>query len=174
METLRHADLEGDPASGRTALAGNGKPLSITLPLPARAASVPVARAHLFSALAAWKVTSPDVCDDAGLVLSELTANAVSAACETAIPLILVRVSYAAGALLIEVTDPCPGAPPALTPHASADAESGRGLQIVTALASRWGCYPLGAWKCVWAHIPAGHPSSTGTAVRAGNVGRAA
>jgi len=52
--------------------------------------------------------------------------------------------------LMIEVWDALP-APPDLRPHAI-DADSGRGLEIVSLLSDRWGFYhPGSGGKVVWA-----------------------
>ncbi|MGW6732626.1 ATP-binding protein [Streptomyces sp. NPDC055013] len=71
------------------------------------------------------------------------------------------------GTLRIEVTDTCGDRPPN-PQHPTPDAESGRGLTIVEALADRWGTSPgLPPRRTVWAEValPPDHrnPFSGGT-----------
>jgi anti-sigma regulatory factor (Ser/Thr protein kinase) len=84
---------------------------------------------------------------DAQLVVSELVTNAVRHA-EGEIELcaaILGRV------LRIEVTDETPDCDPVVLPEVVDDA--GRGLRLVRAVASDWGCRSGPARKIVWAEI---------------------
>lgn len=174
MDTLRQPVPAGDPASSGAPLAGHGLPLSIAVPLPALLESARDSRALVSRTLAAWGVMS----EDATLVVSELIANAVHATAGTRIPLVLLRMAYAAGELLVEAGDACPAGPPSpdsLTP--GPEDTSGRGLQIVVSLSSSWGWYRDGAWKFVWASLPASRPAPApgpASGVRAGDVRRAA
>ncbi len=64
--------------------------------------------------------------------------------------------------LMIEVWDAL-SAPPDLRPHAI-DADSGRGLEIVSLLSDRWGFYhPGGGGKVVWAVLEIGSGAAAGT-----------
>ncbi|MEU5522583.1 ATP-binding protein [Streptomyces sp. NPDC047860] len=95
----------------------------------------------------------------AELLVAELAANAVT---HGRVPgrdfrLLLYVVG---GTLRIEVTDtrgdrlPCPQ-------HSADDAESGRGLLLVDALADRWGVIPgPPPLKTVWAEVGTGSPGS--------------
>jgi len=82
--------------------------------------------------------------DDCELMVSELATNAV----RHGRSMFRVAVYRLDGPIRIEVSDfnsrlPVEGA-------AGADAQSGRGLQIVGALASRWGVRPEDEGKTVW------------------------
>ncbi|MFP3906571.1 MAG: ATP-binding protein [Acidimicrobiales bacterium] len=86
---------------------------------------------------------------DAQLVVSELVNNAILHAGSSC------RVSLALSdqRLTIEVTDddPSPPEPQPFDPHR----EGGRGLLIVSTLATRWGIEPVGTGKTVWAELAA-------------------
>ncbi|GAA2750948.1 hypothetical protein GCM10010440_61290 [Kitasatospora cinereorecta] len=74
------------------------------------------------------------------------------------------------GRLLIEVHD-ASGERPALRPEVGGEAESGRGLRLVTALAVAWGCCPRpgGVGKFVWALVgPVEGESGGGSRARLG------
>lgn len=110
------------------------------------------------------------IIDDALLVAVELVTNATRA---TPGKLIKLRCRWAPNAILVDVWDSSPD-PPVLTPmtepslddldlaEAGFDANGGRGLRIVEALATGWGyrCDPIdpatgrspGKW--VWARLP--------------------
>lgn len=120
-------------------------------------AALPVApsraRTHARTVLAEWGLTA--IIDEADLVISELTTNAVQASerLQEHPPTIklwllsdavrLVVVVWDASLQLPQVTD----APP--------DALNGRGLQIVAELSDDWGWYGRSkmAGKCVWSEI---------------------
>jgi len=108
--------------------------------------------------------------DVAHLVLSELTTNVVEAVTdpdgspryddEGKLPLLWVRLSSDRFRLLIEVWDTLPaalGAP--VMRHPDTDEESGRGLELIEALAEDWSWDAVPGWygKRVWAilRIPA-------------------
>jgi anti-sigma regulatory factor (Ser/Thr protein kinase) len=117
-------------------------------PLPS---AVPCARLHTKVILREWDLGQ--VADEAELIVSELTTNAVQASLsltETQ-PLVL-RLLADDAYLIIQVWDAVP-ATPDVRPHAP-DAEAGRGLEIVSLLSDRWGFYrPRGGGKTVWAAI---------------------
>lgn len=93
-----------------------------------------------------------DCADDAGLLVSELAANAVLHA-RTAFTVHL-RPTLEGG-VRVEVEDGSP-LPPVLTP-ASTRAISGRGLDLVASMAARWGSHPSsGGGKVVWFEVEAG------------------
>ncbi len=135
------------------------EPLSGRTELPAVPASACAARRWLAGQLAG---TCPaDLVDTAVLLASELVTNAVRA-CAGAearghpdARRIGLTVTRARDTLRIEVTDAASGALPAPPGHPDADAESGRGLQVVTALATRWGWRPAAPGKAVWCELPA-------------------
>jgi anti-sigma regulatory factor (Ser/Thr protein kinase) len=98
--------------------------------------------------------------EDARLIVSELVTNAVAVtrAVEPA-AVVGLYLALADDRLYILVWDCCPE-PPAKREHDD-DAEAGRGLQLVDALAERWGaCLPVSGGKVVFAWLSvAGRPS---------------
>jgi hypothetical protein len=89
--------------------------------------------------------------DDVRLVVGELVTNSV-AACPGR--LVVFEMYALAGAVMVEVGDPSGNAP--VRRPAGAGDESGRGLQIVDALAEAWGTrWPPGGGKVVWARVAA-------------------
>jgi anti-sigma regulatory factor (Ser/Thr protein kinase) len=85
--------------------------------------------------------------DDVALVVSELVTNAVLHG-EGDITLDVV---VAADAVRVSVADGDPALPGPLDPVA--DAESGRGLLLVSKIARQWGARPEPAGKVVWAEL---------------------
>jgi two-component sensor histidine kinase len=85
----------------------------------------------------------------AALVASELVTNAIVHA-RTDVSLRLSRTDPRL--LRIAVCDDSPTLPVARS--VALDAESGRGLRIIEAIASQWGAQPAGRGKVVWAEIP--------------------
>lgn len=86
--------------------------------------------------------------DDVLLVSSELVTNAVRATGSVA-----VQLRIAGPSLYVEVWDGVPGVPEVRP--LDGDAEGGRGLRLVEALATRWGvCRPQAGGKVVWAELP--------------------
>ncbi|MFI5823254.1 ATP-binding protein [Streptomyces rishiriensis] len=94
--------------------------------------------------------------DPAGQIVAELAANAVT---HGRVPGRDFRLTLyvIAHTLRVEVTDTAgdrPPRPPHSGPGPDADAESGRGLLLVEALADRWGWAPeLRPRKTVWAEV---------------------
>ena len=113
--------------------------------LPGAVSSVPTARRFVESILTAWGGT--DVAWTATLLASELATNcALHAGTEFAL-----RVTLESGAVRLEVTDRSPRLP---QPRAfRSQATTGRGLQLVAALAESWGVEPLVDGKTVWARL---------------------
>jgi anti-sigma regulatory factor (Ser/Thr protein kinase) len=123
--------------------------------LPARLDSCSTARLLLRAALRTAEVDSESA-DEALLVLSELVGNAL---CHGR-PFTFetgdtgVGVEWTIGPSLVEVrvTDGGSGLPE--TQSVGLDAEGGRGLGIVEALATKWGVDRSHEGTCVWALIP--------------------
>jgi len=93
--------------------------------------------------------------DVAVLLVSEIFSNSVrhsgsGAAGET----VTVAVRAGGGIVRIEVTDRAGPGTPELRP-AGRDAEGGRGLQLVAALAARWGSRRRGGRRVTWFEIQA-------------------
>ena len=94
----------------------------------------------------------PDTAFAATLLVSELVANAVVHANSD----MVLSVSHDPGSLHVEVEDH-DGAPLVARRHpAPCDQVSGRGLDLVSTLASSWGVRPTAAGKAVWFELPIG------------------
>jgi two-component sensor histidine kinase len=106
-----------------------------------------------------WEWHLSALSENVELLVSELVTNAVHASAETCVS----HGGLSAGvelclacdhrSVLILVRDSCPGMP--TRRDADPDAESGRGLQLVEHLSTRWGSYlsdTLGD-KVVWALV---------------------
>jgi CheY-like chemotaxis protein/anti-sigma regulatory factor (Ser/Thr protein kinase) len=106
------------------------------------------ARAHVGELLRTWGYD--DLVDDAVLVVSELVTNAVAHADSNC----AVVVNRAGGGVRIEVRDEGAGVPDLQAP--SDLAEDGRGLMIVSALATAWGVASDPPTKTVWVELAAG------------------
>jgi serine phosphatase RsbU (regulator of sigma subunit)/anti-sigma regulatory factor (Ser/Thr protein kinase) len=98
-----------------------------------------------------------DLADDAQLVASELVTNAIlhGGGCSS------VRVARCVGGVRIEVGDRRP-APPLLG-ASNTEGMTGRGIRVVTRVASRWGVEPRDGGKVVWAEVT-GMPPAAGAA----------
>ncbi|NJQ02568.1 ATP-binding protein [Streptomyces zingiberis] len=116
---------------------------------PRHPRSVGRARAALRAQLSAWGVAG-DAADNAELLISELMTNAVRHAQAPPGREIAARFALTEGRLLLEVSDAGERLP--VPTQAPPDAENGRGLALVAALAHDWGVRPRdGVGKCVWA-----------------------
>ncbi len=108
--------------------------------------------------LRSWRLPS----ENAEQVVAELANNAVL---HGHVPGRSFRLTLALGdtnTLRVEVTDARADRSPPLHPrHPAAEAESGRGLLLIEALAARWGTelgtLPLSPCKTIWAEIDAPH-----------------
>jgi anti-sigma regulatory factor (Ser/Thr protein kinase) len=93
----------------------------------------------------------PDTREDLLLVVSELVTNAVVHGAEP----IRVTMVRAGERIRVEVTDGAAAASPHGNPRPPTNAETGRGLSVVTRLAVAWGWRASpGAGKTVWAELP--------------------
>jgi anti-sigma regulatory factor (Ser/Thr protein kinase) len=151
--SVRERTMAGqDPADFADLLnltaAGHGELLLIPGP-----ESVKAARAFTAATLRAWKLEA--LVEEAVIVASELVTNAIRhATCpagQTADSAgVMLTWQRHDGRIICVVTD-CSSMPPVLA-QADMSAESGRGLQVVHALAAAWGWVLLGACeKAVWA-----------------------
>lgn len=134
--------LDRDP--GRT---GQRRRKAVAQRFPAELAAVPASRRFV-----RHQVTSSDLCDDAMLLTSELAANAV----EHARTPFDVTVVTGQRSLRIEVADDSRRTPTVLS--VPADAQRGRGLQIVRQIADRWGVDIRGSGKAVWFELGTDDP----------------
>jgi anti-sigma regulatory factor (Ser/Thr protein kinase) len=121
-----------------------------TWALPGRAESVPETRHRVEALLRAWN-RPPETVDAAMLLVTELVTNAVQ---HTDTADIICTVSLHADALTLSVTDTGTVTPTAPVP-AQRDSleESGRGLALVTALATDWGTRLTAGSREVWARL---------------------
>lgn len=134
----------------------------VTWVFPCAANSVPLARRHIRSALASWHVPESDpageVWEDLELVVGELAGNATRF-CRGRIEM---KLEVHRDSARLEVLDDGAGmeslhlTPP---PVPRLDAESGRGLVIVSAVANSWGAERTttslagGSGTKVWAEL---------------------
>jgi len=126
-------------------------PLQDFLELGALLSAVPCARLHARQVLREWGIAG--VADSAGLLVTELVANAVRASRGMAQVSGVVRVWLLSDStqILILVWDASPQ-PPVLA-DVTDEAEQGRGLRIVEAVSEQWGWYASGNGKVVWAIV---------------------
>ncbi|NHC14895.1 ATP-binding protein [Motilibacter deserti] len=120
------------------------------LQLPGVAESVPTARAFLTSLLRSWKVATESV-EDVELLVSEVAGNAVRHGRGD----VAVEVSKSAETVHIEVHDSERAMPRFVDSETHPDAEGGRGMWLVDALAERWGTRGLDDGKAVWFEVSA-------------------
>jgi anti-sigma regulatory factor (Ser/Thr protein kinase) len=130
--------------------------------VPATLDAVPRARRRVRAAAGRWGAAlGEDAVADLELLAGEVIANAVThtgAGCE-------VSVTWTGTRARVEVTDQERYGPRRTA--AGLDSETGRGVQIVAALAADWGCRRHGHGKTVWFEIaptPATAPPATSPA----------
>ncbi|MGW4345214.1 ATP-binding protein [Streptomyces sp. NPDC004690] len=132
----------------------------LDLSVPATAQAVTAARHQAVDGIRDWDTELDDeVLHTAALLISELLANAVQHAGTGRICL---TSRLTTTALRIEVSDSSSLLPVAGLPDQ--DAESGRGLLLVAALADRHGVEPTPTGKRCWAEISRPTPTKTETA----------
>ena len=122
--------------------------LSTPWVLPGGPSGVTVAREAARRQMTALGVTSPEVVDTAELIVSELTSNAVKHAGGQP-SLCLLRTG---DVIRIEVCDANARQVP-VEREVDVDAESGRGLLLVSRLATAWGYRHQADQKCTWAEV---------------------
>ena len=110
----------------------------------ARTATVAEARRWARGVLAAWDADELEW--ELSQLLTEVVTNAVLHAGTTL--RVVLEQDAASGRLRCEVTDGSP-VRPRLRNH-SAEATTGRGLQLLESVATSWGVQPLGSGKIVW------------------------
>ena len=123
--------------------------------LPHAPTSAAVARRHV-SAMLQRQGVSPDRCDDAALVVSELVGNALRHARPRPDGTLRVAWTLDGHRLRVEVTDGGAATKPEVRSSAQRRmATSGRGLAIIDVIAEAWGSHSDGAGTTVWALVPA-------------------
>jgi anti-sigma regulatory factor (Ser/Thr protein kinase) len=116
------------------------------MPLLADLTASASARAVIENVIRAWRV--PVDADVAVLLTSELVTNAVTHGTKQTGEFVLLAVACDAAVLRVDVHDGS-GYLPVLD-IAPADAETGRGLLLVTSLSAEWGSYRTSAGKAVY------------------------
>ncbi|MFD7610468.1 ATP-binding protein [Streptomyces sp. NPDC059828] len=102
----------------------------------------------------AWGIPyGSELSDNAAQIVAELAANAVTHGRVAGRDFEL-RLLLGSGVLRIEVSDTRGERAPAMATQSAADAETGRGLLLVDALASDWGTTQRVIGKTVWAVLP--------------------
>jgi len=125
-------------------------PLRDFLELGALASAVPCARLHARQVL--WEWGMGNLGDSAGLLVTELVANAVQASRELALAAaVRLWLLSDSAQILILVWDASPQRP--VLTDVTGEAEHGRGLMLVEAVSEQWGWYSCedGDGKFVWA-----------------------
>ena len=149
----------GPPEPGPSVTAGPRQTSPrIAWELPASPAAAAQARSRIRATLAAWGLAA--CAEDTALLASELIANAAVHGSGPVEVTLQMRQSGTATALVCEVTDQSPRMPRRRA--AGPNALNGRGLAIVSALASACGVRPTGAGKSAWFEIalPPGTPQA--------------
>jgi anti-sigma regulatory factor (Ser/Thr protein kinase) len=150
------------------------------------AAPAAVRRARHWIAAQLARTDPAELIDAAVLLVSELVTNAVHASAAAAGSSggadpgrVELAVARTRDTVRIEVSDSAHGSLPAPS-DPSADDESGRGLQVITALTRQWGCRSVQRGKVVWCELaaavqeppasqpPAGPPVPAGQLLTAG------
>lgn len=155
------------PAGSRPPDHDGGDDYRDSIGMAAFSTSIPLVRSFARAKLASWGLESSHgwACQQ---VLSEMATNAFEASGgpvpgdlyaldDRALLMILVQLRISAGHLIAEVRDPSDALPELVAPDS--DDEGGRGLQLVDALATGWGWYPIttgatATGKVVWASWP--------------------
>jgi anti-sigma regulatory factor (Ser/Thr protein kinase) len=116
------------------------------IPLLADLAAAAGARSVVEDAIRAWRV--PVDADVAVLLTSELVTNAVTHATPATGTFVLLTIACDAAGLRVDVHDGSGDLP--VVDEAQAEAETGRGLLLVTSLSAEWGFYRTPAGKAVY------------------------
>jgi len=146
VSAKRPARFPGTMAAGKAGALMAGAAVRETVTLAGRAERARAARSFVSEVLGPGHPCR----DDAVLLVSEIFGNSVlhsgsSAPGET----VTVAVRAGDGMVRVEVTDRAGPGTPELRP-AGRDAEGGRGLQLVAALAARWGTRRRGGRMTMW------------------------
>jgi anti-sigma regulatory factor (Ser/Thr protein kinase) len=121
------------------------------IPLMADLAAPAVARSVVEDAIRAWRV--PVDSDVAILLASELVTNAVTHGAPAAGTFVLLTIACDTVCLRVDVHDGSGDLPvldTGLIDEAPAEAETGRGLLLVTSLSAEWGFYRTPVGKAVY------------------------
>ena len=146
---------------GRDSDVGNAVcqwPYSSQLEMAPLPTAVACGRLHARNVLHEWRLSH--AAEDASILVSELLTNSVKASCHQNSSVCL-RLLADHSQLIIEAWDRNPR-PPELR-HAGHLDEGGRGLNVIAAIAVRWGYYRSGNWKVVWAELACNASRLVGT-----------
>lgn len=116
------------------------------IPLMADRAAASAARRVVEDAIRVWRV--PVDADAAVLLTSELVTNAVMHGTQAVGTFVLLTVACEPAGLRVDVHDGSGDLP--VVDQAPDDAETGRGLLLVTSLSAEWGFYRTPAGKAVY------------------------
>lgn len=129
-----------------------GRQLRAVIDLGALPTAPGCSRAWARQVLCEWRLA--DLSEEAEVIVSELTTNAVLASHQEGRPFIRLILTLDEGDLAILVRDYCSGAPQ--PKDAGANDEDGRGLLLVQAMSAKSGWYPADdgiPGKVVWAVV---------------------
>ena len=116
------------------------------IPLVADLTAAAASRSAVEDAIRAWAV--PVDAEVAVLLTSELVTNAVTHGAPAAGRLVLLTIACDAAALRVDVHDGSTDLP--VIGETPAEAETGRGLLLVTSLSTEWGFYRTSTGKAVY------------------------
>jgi anti-sigma regulatory factor (Ser/Thr protein kinase) len=137
-------------AAGRAATRRSSLELAVSL------SAVRTARHWAASVLADSRTPRElEVVDIVVLLVSELVTNAIAAASKTratAKPRVWLSIVRSGEVVRLEVHDSAQVAVPAIC-HRNGEEESGRGLEVISALAAAWGWQPEPCGKVVWCEL---------------------
>lgn len=131
----------------------------VRLTVPAAPTSVRLARRMTQAVLETW--SCPVDADTALLLVSELVTNALLHGCAPHSPVTLFEIDITAShdGLHVEVLDPDTADHRELAVrHAADSSESGRGLELIEALSTSWGCKTVPSGKYVYFDITTAGP----------------
>ncbi|MVO85271.1 hypothetical protein GPA10_11025 [Streptomyces sp. p1417] len=150
------SDRPASPAP--SAAPPHAHPHDAVLPLDDEPTAAPFARSYTVAVLGRWlagRAGHADVVDAAALITTELVTNALRHSTPDTL-----RLELRDTCVLITVTDTNTRLPVLRAPDPGDT--GGRGLELVTAFASRFGCRRFTGRKAVWAELtipsPAGPP----------------
>jgi anti-sigma regulatory factor (Ser/Thr protein kinase) len=128
-------------------------PLRSYLEMGALPGAVPCARGHVRAVAREWGLD--DISDTAELLASELVTNAVRASdlltATRGLPVVRLWLASDQLSVIVHVWDASSEMP--VRRQANPDASGGRGLLLVDALSTGWGCYRQAGGKAVWARV---------------------
>jgi len=141
------------------------------IPLRSNLTAAAAARTVVADAIRAWHIpVDPDV---AVLLASELVTNAVTHGAPASATFILLTIASDAAGLRVAVHDGSADLP-VLENEDPAEAETGRGLLLVTSLSAEWGFYRTPAGKAVYFTLAfpcEGRPAAADELFQPGNSG---